>query len=345
MDLVVHLDELGCGPGLLFGLGHHHGEDVPGVRGALADGNHDRPVGNDDADPHGGRDVGRREHGDHTVGTECVGGVDRQDVGPGVCRQVQRGVEHARHPDVVDVAAIAQRERRRLVLGARGTDAALGRRDRLLALRHGLDGVEHFHVARATAQVCAEVAFHVLTLEAGALLVDLGLGPHHDAGDAVTALQTAAGGEGVGVRVALFGREALEGGHRTALDLGHGVGARDLDLAVDHHRAAAALTRRRAAVLGRGDVELLAERSEQMGMVGADADLPPVELEGHGGGRDGRHGRHLYILSTAGPRNTPGVEQPRELPARRPAPLWRRAAKRARRAPRPHRSGRRDALA
>src|SRR5829696_2887736 len=65
----------------------------------------------------------------------------------------------------------------------------------------------------------AEVAGHVRPGEVGALLVDLRLGPHNDAGDAEPALQAAARGEGIGVTLALDGREAFERGDRLAGDL------------------------------------------------------------------------------------------------------------------------------
>ena len=82
-----------------------------------------------------------------------------------------------------------------------------------------------------------------------ALLVDLRLGPHHDAGDAEPALQTAARGEGVGEALPLGLVDTFERDDRLAVGLGDVVLARHGRLAVDQHRAAAALTRRRAAVL------------------------------------------------------------------------------------------------
>ena len=100
------------------------------------------------------------------------------------------------------------------------------------------------------------------------LLVDLGLGAHDDAGDAETALQPAAGGEGVGERLALGLVDTLERDDRAAVDLVERLLARHDRLAVDQHRAAPALARRRAPVLGRGDVELLAERGQQVGVLG-----------------------------------------------------------------------------
>ena len=155
-----------------------------------------------------------------------------------------------------------------------------------LALGHRLDGVEDLDVAGAPAQVGAEVRRHRGPVEVGALLVDLRLGPHHDAGDAEPALQPAAGREGVGVAPALVGVDALQ---RDDVLAGHlvepEVAAHDR-LAVDEHRAAPALPRRRAAVLGRRDVELLAQRGQQVRVVVAHRHRRPVEGE-----------LHVYILS------------------------------------------------
>ena len=58
-----------------------------------------------------------------------------------------------------------------------------------------------------------------VAVEVGALLVDLRLGPHHDAGDAEPALQPAARGERVGEALALVGVDALERDDRLAGDL------------------------------------------------------------------------------------------------------------------------------
>jgi len=163
---------------------------------------------------------------------------------------MERGVQHSRHADVVDVPAVAEREVARLVAHRARTDATGGIGSNFLPERHGLDGVEHLHVPGAAAQVRAEVARHVVALQLGALLVDLRLGAHHDAGDAEPALQTAARGECIGEPSALRIVETFECDDFTTSYLLERVGARDLYLAVDHHGAATTLPRRRASVLG-----------------------------------------------------------------------------------------------
>ncbi len=114
---------------------------------------------------------------------------------------------------------------------------------------------------------------HVLSGQAAALLVDLGLGPHHYARDAKAALEPATRSERSGVAPPLTVVDALEGGDHTPLGLGQRDLAGHLGLVVEHHRAAAALPGGRAAVFGRGDVEFFTEGGQQVGVVGTDAHL------------------------------------------------------------------------
>ena len=85
------------------------------------------------------------------------------------------------------------------------------------------------------------------------------------------------------------GVDALERDDGLAGDLLEPQVAADDGLAVDHHRAAPALARRRAAVLGRRDVELLAQRGEQVRVIAADRHRRAVERE--------LGASSLYILS------------------------------------------------
>ena len=260
--------------------------DVAEVGRAAADRDHDRPVLVDDADPQLAGDVGGGEHGLHAGVGEGAAGVDGEDVGPGVVGELERGVEHAVDPDVVDVAAVAEGELVGLVLHPGGADAALGEGHGHLVGDERLDGVEDLHVPGAAAQVGAEVAGRLVAGERalGGGLVEQGLGAHEDARGAEAALQGAGGGEGVGEAVALVVAEPLEGGDRPARDPLEAGLARDLGLAVDEHGAATALARRRAAVLRRGQVELVAQGREEVGMVPADRHLLPVDGEGDGCG-------------------------------------------------------------
>ncbi len=215
-------------------------------------------------------DAGRGERG---------GRVDGDDVGAGVLGEVQRGVQHPGHADVVDVVAVAEGERRSLVFRTRSTDRGRELRLERAAMGHCVDRVEDLHVAGAPAEMCPEVGLHGCLGERVALLVDLGLGPHDDARDAEPALQAAARRERVGEALPFGLVDALECGDRLAVDLGDVVLARHGGLAVDQHGAASALARWRAPVLRRGDVEFLAQRGEQMRMAVAHGDRRAVDLE------------------------------------------------------------------
>ena len=289
---VLHLYQLRSFTGLLLGLGHHDGQHVAGEGGALALPDEHRPILVNDAHVLFAGDVGGSEYRHHAGGGGGRGCIDAVDVGPHVLGEVQCTVQHAGHTDVVDVVAIAEGQLSGFVLGATGTDAAGQRGVDRYALGNGLDRVEHLHVAGAATQVRAEVAGHVVAFQRSALLVDLRLGPHHDAGDAVTALQATARRERIGEPGAFGLVDTLQRGDRTAGHLLDPVRAGDLHLAVDHDRAATALALRRAAVLRRCDVEFLAECSEQMWMIGSHRDRCAVEDE---------LDRHVDTLSKAAP--------------------------------------------
>ena len=122
--VVVDLDQLGRGPGLLAGLGHDDGEHVAGVGRAAALGDE---IGQSlwmmptRSSPGTSAAVNTADHARR--GPRRVD-VDAADVGAGVVGQAEGGVQHARHAEVVDVAPVAERELARLVLGAAGPDAA-----------------------------------------------------------------------------------------------------------------------------------------------------------------------------------------------------------------------------
>ena len=153
-------------------------------------------------------------------------------------------------------------------------------------------------------------------VEGRALLVDLRLGAHHDARDAEAALQPATRGERVGEHLALGLVDALEGDDGLSLDLVHVALAGDDRLAVDEHGAAPALPRRRAAVLRRGDVELVAQCGEQVGVRPPNGDRravhrechPPVEIVVRG--RVGKLGHVLQFVKAPAPMKAAFVNTP-----------------------------------
>ena len=122
--LVVHLDQggrpLGRGPV----AGHDDGQHVAEVRRPPALGDEHRPVLVDQPDPQLARDVGRGQDRLDPGHGRRRGGVDAQDVGPGVVGQPQDPVEQALGEQVVDERPAAGRQRRALVLDRRRADAA-----------------------------------------------------------------------------------------------------------------------------------------------------------------------------------------------------------------------------
>ena len=277
---VLDVDEGGGPPGGLPVAGDDDGKDVAQVRGAPALGDEHRPVDVDEADPQLAGHVGGGEHGLDAVDGGRRRGVDADHVGPGVVGQSERPVEHPLRRQVVDERPVAEAQLACLVLGSAGAQPTQRQGHGHLAGRQRLDGVEDLHVARAPAQVGAEVPGGVVTGEGVALLVEERLGAHDDAGRAEPALQGTVGGERRRIPVALGAVEPLEGRDRRPLGLVHRRLAGDAGLAVQQHRAAAALARRRTAVLGRQYAELVAECRQQVRMVGGGLDQLAVEFEG-----------------------------------------------------------------
>ena len=157
----------------------------------------------------------------------------------------------------------------------------------MLALGERLDRVEDLHVTRAAAQMSTEMATGLLLGQRLALLVDQRLRSHDDAGGAEAALQSAAGGEGVGVAIHLTGVEPLDRVDRLPGDPVERHRARHDGLAVDEHGAAPTLALRGTAVLGRREAEFLTDRREKVGMAC-----------GHGG--RGSVDRERYSISVGG---------------------------------------------
>ena len=197
--VVVDLDQRRRRPGVLARVGHHHRQDVAQIRRAAADRDHDRPVLVDDPDPQVARDVGRGECGHHAGGGQRGADVDGPDVGPGV------GRSGAARRAACPAPAGRRCSRGRPTSGPqpRTWDPRLPippgiPPPRASPPRDHLDGVEDFHIPRAAAEVGAQMPGHLLAGQGRALLVDLGLGPHHDPRDAEAALQPAARREGLG---------------------------------------------------------------------------------------------------------------------------------------------------
>ena len=106
----------------------------------------------------------------------------------------------------------------------------------------------------------------------GTALGEQGRGTHHDPRGAEPALRSARADEGAGECVTRRRVEAFDGGHGAAVHPDRRGHTGDTGVAVDEHRAAAALALRRAPVLGRHEPEPLAQHGQQR-LAGSDADL------------------------------------------------------------------------
>ena len=125
-----------------------------------------------------------------------------------------------------------------------------------------LDAVDDLLVAGAAAEMRLERLGDFVARRFVAIVAQAD-GPHRHAGDAEAALHAAAADERLGDLLAMLFVEAFERGDRFALGLLGLERAGEHRFAVHQHRAAAALGLRLAAVLGRGDAELVAEHVEQ----------------------------------------------------------------------------------
>ena len=208
----VVLDGNGVGrlPGDGDRVGDDDGQHVAEVGGAPTHRDHHRPVLVDDADLQHSGDVGGGVDGVNPIESQGGGGVDGNDVGPGVVGQSERPVEQTGDSKVVDIAAVTQGQFRASYLTPRCRRPPAGRqRDAVLA-QH-LDGVEDLGVPGATAEVGAEAACRSRLVEVLALLVEQGLGAYQDAGRAEAALQGSGGRERGGEAVSLRRGQTLRG--------------------------------------------------------------------------------------------------------------------------------------
>ena len=120
---VRDLDELGRLPGDLPRVGDDKSKDITQIGRSASLRDEHRPVGVDDADPQIARDLGSGEHGLDAGHGARRSRVDLEHVGPGVVREPQRSVKHARNPDVVHIVTVAERELDSFVPGAAGPEA------------------------------------------------------------------------------------------------------------------------------------------------------------------------------------------------------------------------------
>ena len=142
------------------------------------------------------------------------------------------------------------------------------------------------------------MARHVFALQVCTLFVNLRFRTHHDSGNTESALQTTTCCERVGIFRTLSLVDSFEGDDVSSLGLADWVLARHLCLAVDHDGAATTLTSWRAPILGRGDIELVAQCCEKMWMILCHRDIASIDPKSDAGisGCDVSHYLATYTI-------------------------------------------------
>ncbi len=281
-DVVVEVDLRRGLLRLLAGLGGHEGDGVADVARLLADGDHRGPVVDDVAVEAVARYVGGRQDGLDARHRERLGGVDSLQEDPRFRGPEHRAVEHPGDLHVVDVDRRAEDLLPRVDAldpradAERGLVAVRYRGPLLEDPRRVDDRLLDLHVAGAAAEVRGEPLRQVV-VRRFRVGVDDPLGADHHAGHAEPALHRPGVGKGVGVDVLLTVRQSLDGNDLLPLELVHLLEAGTGGLAV-HEDHAGAADPFRAAVLHRGDVQLLPEELEQVHVLAA-ADVLTVDLE------------------------------------------------------------------
>lgn len=144
---------------------------------------------------------------------------------------------------------------------------------------HRLNRVENFDVASASAQVRPEVWGHRLSSQRRAFLRNLVMRSHHNSRNTEAALESATRCECISKLLAIAFWESFEGGDLAPLACVNRLLTCHYGLAIDEHRAAAALPGGRASVFRRRDIEFVSQSREQMGVVAGDSRRLAVHRE------------------------------------------------------------------
>ena len=241
-----------------------------------------------------GRDVLRREHGEHAGQRLCAAGVDGQHARAGVFGTHRAAVGHAGHIPVVGVFAVAQHfffyvqpvdARAELPVGfGRPRHAA-----ELFILCCQTHGGENFDVARAAAIVVAQGVFNIRLRGVGVFIQQC-LGAQHHARDAEAALHRAGFAVAVGVKLLFPVGKALHGDDVPPIQR-VGIGRAGADgVAVNNDRARAARALR-AAVFDARQMQHVAQIAQQLHVLFG-AYLLPVDKEN-------RHRKHPFSAASA----------------------------------------------
>ena len=269
--LVVDLHELLGLLDELVRLGHDEADGVAHAARDVAHRDEDVPVLDEVAHLVDGHVIGR-EHGEHARQRERLRGVDGAHAGARPARAHGVGVDEAREVALVEVVGVLAKAQH---LAAHvHAEGPLAHAVVVAALEGGVDGLlpaqdlggeqdalEDLLVARAAAHVAADGAAHVVLRRVG-VLADAGRPADNHARDAEATLHGAHRAEGVDEGLLLVVGEPLDGGDVAAVSElgGEHAGAHGPPVDDDHAGAARPL---RAAVLGRVDVEVVAQEAKQ----------------------------------------------------------------------------------
>ena len=258
------------------------GNDVADVAYFLALGDHDCPVAVDLAHPAVAGNVFRRCDAHDARQCDGLAGIDAEHAGTSVGREHHRAVEHAVDRDIGDECACAQCQFHALIAAQALAHCAAGHRlrqtSRALGFQNRFDRIDDLDVSGAAAELCGQGLGDLLPRH-GLMPIRQPLGAQDETRRAESALQRTGCLEGLCIQLAFFFGYALEREHRLARHLVHGHDASVLRRAVDQREARTALSLGCAAVLDRGDLEILAQYLEQ-GLIGISVDLTGYAVHG-----------------------------------------------------------------
>jgi hypothetical protein len=281
---VVDLDQRRGMPRGGFIIRDHDGQNVAHATGLFAHRDQHRPILLDQSDVTVARHVSGGDDARYAGYVSRGLGVDTAHQRPRMIGEAQGGAEHARHLDVVDVWFFAQYGGHAFVARQCRSDPfpRIGRR-RVLAAPGScvhLHRVDDLRVPGAATKVGAEPLGDLVAGRRG-IVVHQADRPGCESRNAKPALNPAARDESLRDLGPLLRVRPFQRGDRPPVDLPRLERAGQARLAVDPHRAATALGLRFAAVLGRDDVEVLAQHVEQAALsTDSVCHFAPVEREG-----------------------------------------------------------------
>ena len=281
--LVFHFDQGKGFSDCLFAFPGHQSQSVPAEAGDLARRDQHRVVVEQVADHQAAGYIICSEHGGYSRRLGGLRRVDGEYFGPRVFRTQGRAEEHALHGDVVGVSGRARGLGVGVHPGQGQAQVVAFRIMQLLFAPLHCGGQQYglfdLFIAGAAADIVAQGLLHLLR-RGGGVGVQQGLGADYHAGDAETALHGPARGKGPGIEVPLRRSESLQSEDACALQPVRLQGAGLAGLAV-HQNGAGAAGAFAAAVLHRGQAQVVPEQAQQSFVFGGGHGLTVHRKAGH----------------------------------------------------------------